>query len=134
MNRKPAQLASIIHRAVQSVLAEGLADPRLEDVMVTVTDVNVAPDLRSATVLVSIMPDTAQSKAIHALKDAARFIRRQAAQRVSIHRMPDLFFKLDRGVKKQSEVLVTLSRLAQEREESEPGDTDTTEKPEDNAP
>ena len=121
MSKRPLQLASIIHRAVQSVLSGGLADPRL-DAMITVTRVNVSDDLRAATILVSILPESAESRAIHALGDAARFIRREAARNVSLHRMPDLSFKLDKSVKKQTQVLAALAEIERERTPDHPHD------------
>ncbi len=115
MSKRSLQLASIVHRAVQSVITDGLADPRL-DAMITVTRVKVADDLSSATIHVSILPERAESKALHALRDASRYIRREAAERVSLHRMPDLLFRIDRSTKKQSELLAAFGRVERERD------------------
>jgi ribosome-binding factor A len=130
---RPLQLASIIHRAVQSVVSEGLSDPRLSDVMATVTGVKVSKDLRSATVLVSIMPEKAQSRAMHALNDASRFIRRVASERVSIQRMPDLLFRLDTSIKKQAEILAALDEVERERREAG-GGSETAPEPTESIP
>ena len=118
MSVRPLQLASIIHRAVQSVVSEGLADPRMADTMATITRVKVSQDLRSSTIFISILPEKAQSRAIHALNDGAGYIRRVAADRVSIQRMPDLLFRLDKSLKKQAEILAALSQVERERQET----------------
>ena len=122
MNTRSLQLASVIHRAVQSVLSEGLADPRLE-AMITVTSVKVAENRKTATISVSVLPEKRQDLVMHGLRDAARHIRRVASDRVSLHKTPEFTFKLDRSVKKQSEILAALSQLEQERGESETPDS-----------
>jgi len=124
-SRKSGQLSSIIHRAVQQVLSGGLSDPRL-DAMITITDVRVGPDLRQATVRVSIMPAERESRAMHGLRDAARHIRREAAELVDLHRMPELVFKIDRSIKKHAAVLDALARVREERGED---GADATENP-----
>lgn len=109
------QLGSVIHRAVQSVISGGLSDPRLES-LITVTAVKVTDDRRTAVVSVSVLPEKHESRAIHGLRDAARHIRREAADIVEIHRMPELVFKLDRTAKKQAELLDAMARVRAERE------------------
>lgn len=128
MSKRPLQLASLIHRAVQSVISEGLSDPRLAETMVTITRVKVSDDLRSSTIMVSIMPEKAQSRAIHALRDAAGYIRRTASNRVSLQRMPELLFKLDATIKKQGQMMAAFEEVDRERraatgESGDPGDS-----------
>jgi ribosome-binding factor A len=116
MSHRAEQLTSVIHRAVQSAINDGLADPRLQ-VMVTVTSVDLAEDRRTASVNVSIMPEKSEKLAMHGLRDAAKHIRRSAAEKTKIHRMPLLNFKVDKGLKKQTEMLLTLAELNAERQE-----------------
>ncbi len=115
MTRRTEQVASALHRAVQEVLTQGLSDPRLEGLLVTVTQVHVGDDLADATVRVSVLPDRNPSAAVHALNDAAGFIRRKAADRVDLARMPGLVFRLDKSLKKQAAVLREISDLARRR-------------------
>jgi ribosome-binding factor A len=125
--RRAEQMSSIIHRAVQSVLSGGLSDPRL-DAMLTVTNVRVSSDRRQATVSVSVLPEERESRVIHGLRDAARHIRREAADLIDVHRMPDLIFKLDRTIKKQAAIHDALHRVREEiGEESDPQDQSHTE-------
>lgn len=115
MSRRTEQLSSVIHRAVQSVLSEGLADPRIQGVL-TVTGVNVTQDLQEAIIGISVLPEKHESKAIHGLQDAANYIRRQAGELVAIQRMPKLVFKLDRASKRQAAVLAALAEARAETE------------------
>jgi ribosome-binding factor A len=127
------QLASVIHRAVQTIIARGLSDPRLES-LITVTSVRVTDDRRTAVIMVSVMPERHESRVIHGLRDASRHIRRQAGDMVDIHRLPDLVFKLDHSAKKQAELLEAMARVRAEREAEPTGDTtpaDPTQKRDD---
>ncbi len=114
MSRRTDQLASILHKAAQGVIQEGLADPRAEG-MATITKVVVADDLSQANFHVSIFPEKNESKYMHALEEAANHIRREVSGRIAMHHPPKFVFKLDRSLKKEAAVLGTLSELARER-------------------
>ncbi len=116
MSRRTEQVASALHRAIQEVLTQGLADPRVEGLLITVIDVHLGEDLADATVRVSVLPDRNPSAAIHALNDAAGFIRRKAGDRIVLSRLPALTFRLDKSLKRQAAVLREISDLARERE------------------
>lgn len=80
-----------------------LKDPRIG--MVTVTFVEVAADLRSAKVHVSIMgSDTQQRLSLQGLKSAAGFLQSKVADRIDTRYTPRLEFVLDMGVKKSLEI------------------------------
>ncbi len=115
MSRRAEQASSVLQRAVQSVLVEGLADPRL-DVMITVTSVRVTGDMRTAVVHVSVLPEKGEKLAMHGLGDAARHIRRRVGELVALHNPPELVFKLDRSAKRERAVLEALSHVKAERE------------------
>lgn len=116
--RRPQQLAAILREAIQARIDRGLADPRVQG-MITVTGVQVAQDLKTATVLVSVMPHTRQDLTLHGLASAARHIRRDVGDEVSLHQMPELIFKLDHSLEKQAGVLEAIARASAEREKKE---------------
>lgn len=101
------QVASVLQRAVQAVLARGLNDPRIKG-LITVTSVKVSPDLANATINISIHPDTATDLTMKGLQAASRHIRSEMSKHVEMRRVPDLTFKLDATLKKQAEVLAAI--------------------------
>ena len=121
MSRRTEQIASLLERALQDVLARGLEDPRVKG-LITVTGVRLTDDLREATVLVSILPADAAPLTMHGLQHAARHLRRQVGERVALRRMPMLRFKLDESLKRQAGVLEALARVARERDTGEEGE------------
>ncbi len=117
MPQRTAQVASLIQRAVQSALSRGLHDDRVRG-LISVTKVEVSPDLANATVYVSVLPAERAELTLHGLRHAASRIRSQVAGAVSLRRVPRLAFSLDHSLKKQAEVDAALAeaREAEDRE------------------
>ena len=85
-----------------SILAD-LKDPRIRDV--TVTSVDVSPDMRQAKIHVSVMGDeTKQQLSLRGLQNAAGFLQTKVAKRIDTRYTPRLTFVLDLGVKKSIEI------------------------------
>lgn len=114
MTRRTEQLGTEIQRAMQAILAEGLADPRIGG-LITVTGVEVTPNLATAVISVSILPEAREDLTMHGLRAAAAFIRREAGERINARRLPEFVFKLDRRLKKQAEVLAAIAEASRER-------------------
>ena len=122
MTKRAEQVASVLHRAVQSVIESGLSDPRVSGALITVTEVKVTADLLTAVVSVTITPDKREAIVIHGLTAGARHIRRKAGDLIEMHKLPDLIFKVDKGRKRQAEVMQVLAELATERRDASPPD------------
>lgn len=118
MSHRPEIMASSIQRAVQEILARGLQDPRVSG-LITVTGVQVTTDLKIATISISVLPEEKQDLTFHGIKAAARFIRREAGERIDTKQLPEFHFRLDLGVKKEAAVLRELERVRRERESGE---------------
>lgn len=112
------QVGSVLKRSIQQRLLRGLADPRVKGV-ITVTDVKVASDLRTATVYVSVTPEEEQELTMHGLRSAAKHIRHEVSDKLTLARTPYLNFKLDKSLKTQSKVLELIARGVAEIDERE---------------
>ncbi len=85
-------------------------DPRVQGV--TVTAVEMAPDMRNATVHVSVMGSAAQEQlALRGLASSAGFLQSQIAERIDTRYVPRLTFKLDAGVKQSIEIARVLGEV-----------------------
>ncbi|MCE2967106.1 MAG: 30S ribosome-binding factor RbfA [Phycisphaerales bacterium] len=113
------KVASVLREAIQSILSKGLADPRLDGCMVTVTEVSVSPDLRNATVHISILPDNRQVRAIAAIKHAAAHLRRKVSDHTGFNTTPQLSFVLDDRAKRQAAVMRTMVEHRDEHTEAD---------------
>lgn len=103
------RFAEAIREVVATALLFDAADPRIRSV--TVLSVEVSPDLRQATVNVSVMgSQSEQTLALRGLKHAAGYFQSLVAKRLQTRVTPVLLFKLDDSVKKS----VEMSRLIEE--------------------
>jgi ribosome-binding factor A len=92
--RRLQRLSEAMREELDEIIGYEMEDPRLGSV--TVTDVHVSPDSRSARIMVRIPGDrTAQAETLEALKHAGSFVRHQLAERIDVFRVPDLRFELD---------------------------------------
>src|ERR1700693_3985131 len=109
------RVAAQLREEISQIIIRDLKDPRIG--MATITDVKLSPDLRNATVKVSVVgEDDARAAAIGGLDHAKGFIRRELGSRLSNLRFaPDLRFELDQGVAYS----VRVSQLLREVEQGE---------------
>ena len=88
-------------------------DPRVQDV--TVTYVEVSPDMRLAKVHVSVMGDeTKQNLCLHGLRSSAGFLQNKISERIDTRYTPRLRFELDLGVKHSIEIARLLDDVLSE--------------------
>lgn len=88
-------------------------DPRLAGV--TVTNVEISPDLGHARVYVSLIGDEEEKTgALEALDHASGFLRHQIADRLELRRIPVLGFHFDESIERGQRILNILSQMEQE--------------------
>ena len=87
------RVADQIGRELAMIMLEDLDDPRVRGV--TVSRVDVSPDLRHATVYINLPLGGDSAVALSALSRASGRLRRRLAQRVRLRFMPALRFEHD---------------------------------------
>ena len=111
-----------VNESVRQVLAEAvpdLKDPRIG--LVTVTGVDTTPDLRHATVFVSVLGSTRKRKATLIGLDAAHgLLQSRLARQLRMKRTPQLTFEYDPSVERG----VRMSQLIDELAPDDTHDTD----------
>lgn len=96
----PSQRQRRVGELLRHVMAEiflrtDISDPDLAGVTVTVTEVQVSPDMKNASVFVVPLSGTNQEKVLVALGRNAKFLRGEVARRISLKFTPALSFELD---------------------------------------
>ena len=87
-----------LRHALSRILGRGeLRDPALADLNLTVTEVRVSPDLRSATAYVVPLGGGGLEAAVVALNRAGGFFRSRLAQEVALRHAPRIAFAPDRS-------------------------------------
>ena len=87
--------ADTLREEIAQIVGYELEDPRLSSV--TVTDVRIAADRRTARVYVTVAGDEEEHKAaLRALRHAAPYVRKQLGLTLNLPRTPELHFVRDR--------------------------------------
>jgi ribosome-binding factor A len=120
--RRNERLAEEIREDVARIVGQ-LKDPRIG--FVTVTRVDLTPDLRTAHVHVGILgggPD--REKTLTGLRQAAGFVRRELGRRLHVRHTPEIAFHYDEGLDATERVAQLLDEV---RPAPAPGDEDEGE-------
>ena len=108
--RRLLKAAEAVREVVSMAILTQVRDPRVQDV--TVTSVEMAPDMRSAKVTVSIMGSPAkQELALRGLSNSAGFLQAKIAERIDTRYIPKLRFEMDQGVKHSLEIARVLDEV-----------------------
>lgn len=116
--RRTDRVDELLRQEIARIVRGDLNDPRVG--FVTVMDVGSSPDLRNATVYVSVLGDEDQKReALEALRSASGFIRGRLGQTVRLKYLPELHFELDRTVDRAARIEEILDEIRQQdRDES----------------
>lgn len=109
------RLAEAIREEIVTILEGELADPRIG--LVSVIEVKLAPDGRSAHVFVTALEhDEAQrEQSLKGLKSAGAYIRHELAQRLGLRTAPELHFVLDQSAEHSGRIEELLKRARRKR-------------------
>ncbi|MCR4418940.1 MAG: 30S ribosome-binding factor RbfA [Clostridia bacterium] len=118
------RVAEQIKKEIASILKHEMKDPRLG--FVSVTDVELSPDLHYAKVYVSVLgDDQAQRESLEVLNKATGFVRREIGERLSLRFVPELAFRFDPSIQRGARIAELLHQLR--REQGETSGTDNGE-------
>ena len=112
MSRRTEKIASQLRGELARLLLEEVSDPRVR--MVTLTRVDVAPDLSNARVHYSVLevdPVGGVEGIDAGLQSAAAFLRRRAARSLQLRRMPELRFRYDPSLALGNRTLAALREI-----------------------
>lgn len=109
VRKRVARLNEQLKRELTTLLQFEVKDPRIG--AMTITDVEVTPDLYHAKVFFSMSGDEAdRGQALQGLRAAAGFLRSELGKRLHIRRAPELHFTFDGTL----EHALRIERLLQE--------------------
>jgi ribosome-binding factor A len=114
MSYRTERFNSLLQQEISDILQRHIKDPRLGS-FISVTAVEVSPDLRYAKVLVSNMGSPEEKQhTIQALTSAAGYIRRELGERIKARHIPELSFRIDETIEKADRVLRLIDRISEE--------------------
>lgn len=109
------KLNSLLKEVISEVIQKDVWNPGVAKI-VSVTQVDISPDLHQAKVYISVLGSEEEKKqTLEALQVSAGFIGSQACKKVTIRYFPTLTFKLDSAVDKHMKIEQILSEINEER-------------------
>ena len=107
------RVEELIRQEVCEILRKKVSDPRVG--FVSVTGVEVSPDLEDASIYVSILGDEKKKAgALQGLYSATKFIRGELGHRLELRLVPKIRFYRDDSLERGSRVLSLIHKLENE--------------------
>ena len=119
MTRRTRQVGEMLREELTDIIRTDVKDPRVG--FFTITRVDIGPDLRNATAMVSVLGTEQEREAtLEALRSAAGYIRHQLKPRLRMRQVPEIAFADDRSMEHAQEIASALKALEREREKRPP--------------
>lgn len=100
-----------------SALLRTVKDPRVQDVMISITRVETTPDLRYTKVYVSFLQTEKAKEAMAGLKSAAGFLRRQLGTNLRLRYSPEIVWAEDDSIVYGARMLGLINSLGVKHDE-----------------
>ena len=118
MSRRTERVNDLLREEISDLLRSDLRDPRIGG-LVSVTHVDVSPDLRRAYAYVSVLgTDEERAGTMQALEHARPFLRRELSHRLRLRYTPDVEFLSDTSMERAQELTDLMRKTAEERGET----------------
>ena len=104
---KNTRINGEVMKELSTLIRTECKDPRIHP-MTSIVAVEVAPDLKTAKVFISVLGDEeARKDTLRGLRSAAPYLRTQLAKSINLRNTPELFFVADQSI----EYGVAMSKL-----------------------
>ncbi|MBV8189552.1 MAG: 30S ribosome-binding factor RbfA [Alphaproteobacteria bacterium] len=110
-NQRQLRVGEELRHLLSILLERGeMRDPDLRGVSITVTAVDVSPDLRNATAFVMPLGGVDGARVLAAMRRAAPWFRGQVGERAGLRYAPELRFEIDRSFDEADRIGALLRR------------------------
>jgi ribosome-binding factor A len=114
VTERTKRLDELLREEISKIVSREIDDPRVG--FVTITDVEVAPDLRHATVWASVIgSDDERKQTMRALGRAMPFVRHRLGE-LRLKRIPELHLREDRTAERGTRLMRILDDLEEGRD------------------
>jgi len=114
MSTRAERVAEAIRRLASEIVQRQLKDPRLKGI-ITITKVEVKPDLRLAKIFYSVLGnDKKQRLVTQGLKSAKNFIRARIGDELSLRYIPEIILIIDKSAEYKERIDTILNKIQRE--------------------
>ncbi|MFC1809738.1 30S ribosome-binding factor RbfA [Candidatus Omnitrophota bacterium] len=123
--KRNQKVALEVKTAIADAIVHKIRDPRVG--FVTVTDVDLSPDLKHATIYISVMGDEKKKKgSLIALNYAKGFFQKIVASKLHLRFTPKVKFIIDASIEEGMKIDAILRKIKSEEDDNDSTDTDDT--------
>ena len=111
--KRSARVSDLVREEVADIIMNKIKHKTLG--FVTVTGAKVSPDLRNATIYLSVLNDDEKVRTVRKLNESKSFIKGELGKRLQMKYIPKLIFKIDEAVEYGRKIDTMLDNLDSER-------------------
>lgn len=117
-SNRPRRVGHLLQREIADLIRREVNDPRAQQV--TITSVDVSPDLKQARVYFTCLDTDADTKKVEkVLNNAKGYLRHHLKSRLSMRSVPDLRFIYDESVERGTRISALIDRALHRDDEPE---------------
>ena len=127
-SQRQLRVGELIRHAMTEILSRGeLQNDLIQSAFITIPEVRMSPDLKIATVYVTLHDRAREKDIIRAFADERKHLRMEIAHRVNLKFAPDLRFRPDEGLVEAQKIAALLRSPQVQRDLAKPQDEDDAE-------
>src|SRR5919198_6106733 len=116
-SRRLQRVNHLLRQEIAELLSREVKDATLSTSLISITEVETSPDLRTAKVYFSVYGDEAEIEAARQhLKRASGFLHHNLKERLDLRHTPHLEFVLDRSLQRGDRIMRLMRTIEEERE------------------
>ena len=118
MSRRSERTSRLIQREISGLLEREVNDPRLSK-LISVTEVELSPDLKHAKIFVSTLGSEINNKEdmLAGFNTASGFLRKELASHLKLKYTPQLSFHYDDSIERGARLLKLIEELSTDKDD-----------------
>lgn len=113
MSRRTNRVNDLLQEELAVLIQREVKDPRVNQGLLSITEVVVSPDLRHAIVFVSHLGTPAErDEVLHGLGQAAHFLHHELMARLKMRNVPELSFRFDPSIERGARLATLIGEVA----------------------
>ena len=103
-NREKSTRQKRVSELIREIAGKMISRETNRTSLITVTNIDISPDLKQCTVFVSVFPESAQESALNFLKRKRKELKQEVKQNSNLRQIPFFDFEIDLGEKNRQKI------------------------------
>jgi ribosome-binding factor A len=113
MSRRTSRVNELLREELSALLQREVKDPRVSHGLLSITEVEVSPDLHNATVYVSHLGEESErDDVLEGLRHSAHFLQKELKHRLAIRAVPALTFRFDPSIERGARLASLINEVS----------------------